>query len=235
MAGPAFGAMQQRRNQILPPKHKGGYGYMTSQSPQSRRRLQREPDFTGNRLIRFRDVFWRHGFPGCLLGLICLGVPGLMPVLLDALRAGLSDPFRYAALGVLILVGVNLYGRLRGRRWSTALFGWAVYLGALSLWEEWVFRVALPTLLQDVGTGLGLAALISSILFGAVHYFTLRWRWQWCVGAALGGWALSRQMHIHDDLLLITAFHWIATYINTPFPPGYTRKDGGSVASETAD
>jgi hypothetical protein len=60
----------------------------------------------------------------------------------------------------------------------------------------------------------------SNALFGFMHYFTLRWKWYWCVGAFLGGMALSRHLAQHQDLALIVAFHWIATFLNTPRPPG---------------
>ena len=140
---------------------------------------------------------------------------------MDGVRAGLADPGRYLLWGIAIFAGLNLYAWYIDRRWDTAKLGWIIYLGALSFWEEWLFRVALPKILTSLGAATLFAVILSAALFGALHYFTLRWQWPWCVGAFLGGLALSRQMSIHDDLLLITAFHWIATYINTPRPPGH--------------
>ncbi|MDZ7685961.1 MAG: hypothetical protein U5O39_13900 [Gammaproteobacteria bacterium] len=71
---------------------------------------------------------------------------------------------------------------------------------------------------------LSIAVIASNILFGAVHYFTLRWKWQWCLGACLGGIVLSRQMNEHFDLALLIGIHWVATYANTPRLPGRRRR-----------
>lgn len=193
---------------------------MGSVPPSRSRRLQREPDFTGDRLTSFRDVFLRHGLPGLLLALLLLGVPQLQYSLVQSLEKGLASPGLYAFSGVLIVFALSGYSLATDRTWRASKLGWVAYLGALSFWEEWVFRLALPQVLELSGMPGALAVILSAILFGGAHYFTLRWRWQWCVGAALGGLFLSRQMDMHGDLLLITAFHWIATLLNTPQPPG---------------
>jgi hypothetical protein len=188
----------------------------------SNQRLQRARDFTGDRLTTFREVFLRHGLPGVLLALICLGVPGLLGVLTDGLAKGLASPQVYVISLVLLFLALNAHAWLIDRRWDLPKLGWIVYLGALSFWEEWVFRLAVPTLLEGYGASVWAAATLSAVVFGAAHYFTLRWKWQWCVAAFVGSLALSRQMELHDDLLLITAIHWVATYLNTPRPPGHS-------------
>lgn len=165
-------------------------------------------------------MFLRHGLPGLALALICLSVPSLQAAFADGLAKALAAPGRYLIGALVIFAGLNAYAWFIDRQWSLAKLGWIVYLGALSFWEEWVFRVALPELLEGWGASAALAVLLSAALFGGAHYFTLRWRWMWCIGAFLGGLALSRQMQVHNDLLLISAFHWIATYLNTPRPPG---------------
>lgn len=184
------------------------------------RRLQRDKDFTGARLTSFREVILRHGLPGVLLAIICFSVPSLGSAFVSSLANGLANPAFYAGAALLIFIGLNAYAWVIDKAWSLSKTVWIIYLGALSFWEEWVFRLALPQLFEDLGTSMIVAAIISASLFGAAHYFTLRWKWQWCVGAALGGFMLSRQMELHQDLLLITAMHWIATYLNTPRPPG---------------
>lgn len=188
--------------------------------PASSRRLQREPDFTGERLTRFSEVFVRHGLPGLILALLCLSVPELQTSLAQSLRKGAESAGLYIVSGVVIVTGLSVYSWLADRSWSLSRLGWVIYLGALSFWEEWVFRLAIPTILEGFGASYWLAATLNALVFGAVHYFTLRWRVQWCVGAFLGGLLLSRQMQVHDDLLLVAAFHWIATLVNTPRPPG---------------
>lgn len=199
---------------------------MSNATGSSNQRLQRASDFTGDRLTRFREVFFRHGLPGLILALVCLSIPGLQIVLADGLDKGMGNPQLYATLLVLMLVALNGHAWFIDRRWDASKLGWIIYLGALSFWEEWVFRLAVPTLLEGFGASVWVAATLSALAFGAAHYFTLRWKWQWCVAAFVGSLALSRQMELHDDLLLITAIHWIATYLNTPRPPA------GSVSNQ---
>lgn len=152
--------------------------------------------------------------------MICVGLPGLQIVFADSLEKGLASPTRYALSFAVIVCLLNAYAWLIDRQWSLPKLGWIIYLGALSFWEEWVFRLAIPQALEGHGASVWLAAILSALVFGGAHYFTLRWRWQWCVGAFIGSLALSRQMDLHNDLFLIAAFHWIATYLNTPRPPG---------------
>ena len=155
-----------------------------------------------------------------MLALICFAVPSLSVAFADSMSKGLASPALYAGSAGLIFIGLNVYAWLIDKAWTLSKMVWIVYLGGLSFWEEWVFRLALPQLFEGSGASIWSAALISAALFGAAHYFTLRWKWHWCVGAAFGGLLLSRQMELHNDLLLITAFHWVATYLNTPRPPG---------------
>jgi len=186
----------------------------------SHRRLQREKDFTGNPISSFREVFVRHGLPGLILALAVLAAPGFYEMFVDSLESGRAAPAHTAFISILIFLGLSVYAWRIDRRLSLSKLGWVAYLGLLSFWEEWVFRIAIPQTLEGFGVTVWMAAFVSAVLFGSVHYFTLRWKWQWCVGAFVGGLALSRQMELHDSLLLITAFHWVATTLNTPRPPG---------------
>ncbi|MEM1432595.1 MAG: CPBP family intramembrane glutamic endopeptidase [Pseudomonadota bacterium] len=192
----------------------------------SQRRLQRPPDFTGDRLRRFGQVFRRHGLPGAVLGALLLLVPELRATLADALAAFLAAPGRYAVLGLMIFGVLSAWAWVIDRRIDRQAVGWILYLLALSTWEEWVFRLAIPELGQALGVPLRVSVVFSNLLFGVVHYFTLRWKWQWCVGAFLGGMVLSRQLGTHDDLAFIIALHWVATFINTPRLPGRLRSQG---------
>ena len=189
----------------------------------SQRRLQREPDFTGDKLASFREVALRHGIPGALLGLAFFALPQTRG-LLDLGSPSSGSLLQWITAACLIFVALNLYAWFIDRSWRLEKAGWVLYLGAVSAWEEWVFRLALPYLANDLGMRLMHAAIISNAIFAAAHYFTLRWKWPWCVGAFLGGLALSREFADHQNLVLIIYIHWIATFLNTPRLPGTSRR-----------
>ena len=183
-------------------------------------RLQRAPDFTGARLNSFASVVLRHGLPGLLLGLALLSVPALRDGLWLGLEAAAAKPLSYAAALAAVLVGASVYAGFSERSWQPRQLVWILYLGALSAWEEWVFRLALPQSFEMLGMGGWSAILLANAFFGALHYFSLRWKWTWCFAAFLGGLALSRHYAHEADFLALVAFHWIGTFINTPKAPG---------------
>ncbi|HSG89798.1 MAG TPA: CPBP family glutamic-type intramembrane protease [Pseudomonadales bacterium] len=185
----------------------------------SQRRLQRLPDFTGGRLCHFRQVFLRHGLPGLVLVPLLLLHEGPRWVGARVLQPVLDAPLRYAIGAVAILVVLCAVALVRDRRLDGAQLGWTLYLGALSAWEEFVFRVGLPIMLMLAGMD-GVAAVIgANVLFGVMHWFTLRWRAAWCLVACLGGLALARLLDQRGDLALVIAAHWVGTFLNTPRPP----------------
>ncbi len=190
----------------------------------SQRRLQRPPDFTGDRLRTFRAVALRHGLPGAVLGALCLAHPDIRTLLSPALAGFMADPTRYLMIGGLLMAALIAYAWFIDRRLNAAAVGWILYLLLISVWEEWVFRLALPYFAAENGMELRTAVIASNVLFGAMHYFTLRWKWQWCVAAALGGMALSRNFAIHYDLVLVIGVHWVATFVNTPRLPGRSNR-----------
>lgn len=185
-----------------------------------KRRLQRDKDFTGDRLSSFREVFLRHGLPGLALALCFLAVPDFQTVFADSLERASAHLAQYGMAFFVILLVLSAYTWGIDRRWSVSQLGWILYLGLLSVWEEWVFRLAVPHMLVDVGASAWGAAILSALAFGGMHYFTLRWKWHWCLGAGFGGLYFSHQMDLHGDLLWVAAIHWVATSINTPRPPG---------------
>ncbi len=186
----------------------------------SQRRLQRAPDFTGERLNTFMQVGLRHGLPGAILGFVCLCIPEMRLLLADGLTDFLAAPARYLLIGCAVFGALIGYAWLIDRRVDAAAVGWMLYLLAVSIWEEWVFRLAIPYFGQAQGVSLMTMVLLSNALFGLAHFFTLRWKWYWCLGAFIGGLALSRNFGQHFDLALVIGIHWIATYVNTPRLPG---------------
>lgn len=186
----------------------------------SQRRLQRPADFTGSRLATFRAVALRHGVPGALLGMLCLLHPDIRALLSPPLTNLLAAPVLYAAIGAAIFTALAAYAGFIDRRLDVQAAGWILYLLFISISEEWLFRVAIPYYAQAHGASLGTAVIASNAIFGLMHYFTLRWKWPWCVGAFVGGLALSRQFEVHHDLAMIIGIHWIATFLNTPRLPG---------------
>ena len=159
-----------------------------------------------------------------LLGALCLLHPDMRLLLLDALSGFLTNPNRYLSIGAVLLLGLVAYAWTIDRRFDAHALGWILYLLLVSVWEEWVFRLALPYFAIGHGANFWLAVIAANVLFGAVHYFTLRWRWQWCLATALGGLAFSRQIHLHFDLALVIGIHWVATFLNTPRLPGRRKR-----------
>jgi len=196
-------------------------------SEPSQRRLQRSPDFTGPLLSKFSDVVLRHGLPGLLLALICLAHPASRELLVASTTTAIENWDLYLPVALLTLIALCSYAlsqdRKQDRKLDAMKLTWIVYLLGISIWEEWVFRLAIPQILVEQELTFRASVVISNLLFGAMHYFTLRWKWQWCVLAFLGGMGLSRNFHAFEDFMLIVAIHWIATFINTPRYPGQLR------------
>ena len=190
----------------------------------SKHRLQRSPDFTGGYLTRFRQVWLRHGLPGALLGLLCLAHPEMRLMLVASLEGFLTNPVRYVSVALFILAALIAYIGVIDRAIDARAVAWILYALAISVWEEWVFRLVVPYFAQAQGFNLFAAIVLANLAFGVLHYFTLRWKWQWCLGAFVGGMLFSRMLHTHADLALVIGVHWISTFLNTPRPPGGARR-----------
>lgn len=187
------------------------------------RRLQRPRDFTGDQIQSFSAVFLRHGLPCALLGLLFLTDATIWPLLKSATTAARENSTLYSISTGLIFLCLLAHAALGKYPLVLRRIGWIAYLGCLSLWEEWVFRIGIPHYLGALGIGVLLPILISNTLFGILHYFTLRWRWQWCLMAAIGGLFFSHHFANHQNLLIIAGIHWVMTYLNTPRPPNGDR------------
>lgn len=145
-------------------------------------------------------------------------------MLVASLEGLLADPVKYLTSALFILGALISYIFAIDRGIDMRAIGWILYTLAVSIWEEWVFRLAVPYFAQAQGFNLFAAILLTNLAFGSLHYFTLRWKWQWCIGAFVGGMLFSRMLHTHSDLALVIAAHWISTFLNTPRPPGGSRR-----------
>ena len=181
-------------------------------------RLQRPAKSRSSAVLQFRQVLSRHLVTMSLVAVVM----GLWLARVDDWQGLLSPliahPVHYLAMCAAIVAGIAIYQRLRGIPWSATQMGWVGYLFLISVVEEWAFRVFLPLcLLDDLGARVSIVT--SSVLFGGLHYFTLRWRLTACVMTMLGGLGFSRLLDVSGDLALVILVHWIVTFLNTPRPP----------------
>lgn len=145
-------------------------------------------------------------------------------MLVASLEGLLADPVKYLTGALLILAALLSYLCVIDRVLDLRAVPWILYTLAVSTWEEWVFRLVVPYFAHAQGLDLFAAIVLSNLAFGVLHYFTLRWKWQWCVGAFVGGMLFSRMLHTHSDLALVIAAHWVSTFLNTPRSPGMHRR-----------
>ena len=181
-------------------------------------RLQRPAKARSGAVLHFRQVLARHLVTMSVVAV----VSGLWVAGVDHWKRLLSPliahPVHYLAMCVAIVAGIAVYQRVRSIPWSAAQVGWVGYLFLISVVEEWAFRVFLPLyLINDLGARA--SVLLSSVIFGALHYFTLRWRLTACLLTTLGGLGFSRMLDVSGDLALVILVHWTVTFLNTPRPP----------------
>ena len=181
-------------------------------------RLQRPARARSAAVLHFRQVLSRHLLTMSVIAVVTgLGVAQVhdWKRLLSPL---ITHPVHYLAMWVATVAGIAIYQRVRGIPCSAAQVGWVGYLFLISVVEEWAFRVFLPLYLMD-DLGARASIVVSSVIFGALHYFTLRWRMMPCLLTALGGLGFSRMLEVSGDLALVILVHWIVTFLNTPRPP----------------
>ena len=181
-------------------------------------RLQRPAKARSRAVLHFCQVLARHlvtmSVVAVVTGLWVAGVDDWKRLLSPLI----AHPVHYLAICVAIVAGIAVYQRVRSIPWSAAQVGWVGYLFLISVVEEWAFRVFLPLYLMD-DLGARASIVVSSVLFGALHYFTLRWRLTACLVTMLGGIGFSRLLEVSGDLTLVIIVHWIVTFLNTPRPP----------------
>lgn len=159
-----------------------------------------------------------------MIGALCLSHPDLRALLAEALSRPGANPLHYFSAALVIFASLTAYVWFLDKKLDVRQVGWIFYLLLLSIWEEWLFRLAIPYFAKAQAVDLGVAVITSNLLFGLMHYFTLRWKWTWCLAAFLGGLGLSQHMASNFDLAAIIGIHWIATSLNTPRLPGQPRK-----------
>jgi len=181
-------------------------------------RLQRPARARSSAVLHFRQVLSRHLITMSVIAVVM----GLGAATVDDWKQLLSPliahPAFYFAMCIVIVLGIAIYQRVKGIPWSATQMGWVGYLFLISVVEECAFRVFLPLYLTD-DLGARASVLLSSIIFGALHYFTLRWRLTACLLTSLGGLGFSRLLDVSGDLALVILVHWIVTFLNTPRPP----------------
>ena len=181
-------------------------------------RLQRPAKSRSNAVLHFRQVISRHLLTMSVIAVVTgLGVAHVDDWI-ELLSPLIAHPVHYLAICVAIVAGIAIYQRVRCIPWSAAQVAWVGYLFVISVVEEWAFRVFLPLYLMD-DLGERASVVVSSAIFGALHYFTLRWRMMPCLLTALGGLGFSRMLEVSGDLALVILVHWIVTFLNTPRPP----------------
>ena len=181
-------------------------------------RLQRPAARAAQAIFQTRQVIQRH-----LLTMSVVTVAaGALLGSTEALRAWLAPLTMHwldYSLATLIIFGLMIaFLRFRRIPMSQMQWGWLAYLLLISTVEELAFRVFLPLYL-DQFFDLRTSVIISSVIFGALHYWTLRWRLGACVFTVFGGLGFSRLLHTTDDLALVVLVHWLVTFLNTPRPP----------------
>ena len=187
-------------------------------TPFSGGRLQRPAKARSSAVLHFRQVISRHLLTMSVIAVVTgLGVAHVDDWI-GLLSPLIAHPVHYLAMCVAIVAGIAIYQRVRGIPWSAAQVGWVGYLFLISVVEEWAFRVFLPLYLVD-DIGARASILLSSVIFGALHYFTLRWRLMACLLTTLGGLGFGRLLDESGDLALVILVHWIVTFLNTPRPP----------------
>ena len=187
-------------------------------------RLQRDYAGSDSPVSTFLQGLYRHGLTMGVFAFVTAWLLSTPAVFWDAVATFSATPVKYA-LALLAALGF-FYAVLkrRGLTLDPAQGLWVAYLLYISIVEELAFRLFLPRVLEPT-SGFIAAIVLSNLLFAGLHYFTLRWKWQNCLFAFLGGVGLSRLLDNSGDLALVVLVHFVATFLNTPSPPGATTKE----------
>ena len=186
-------------------------------------RLQRPAAVDGAHISTFRQVVYRHGLAMGTMALFLALLPSAYDLVARTTTRFMDNPAAYLLAGALLLSFFVVYQKRKGYRTSPRNSLWLVYLLYISVVEELAFRLFLPIVLADA-VHFYAAAFISNVIFAAVHYVTLRWRWQNCVFAFVGGMGFAHMLANYQDLTAVILVHWFFTFLNTPSPPAGDRQ-----------
>ena len=159
------------------------------------------------------------GTMALVLGLL----PGTYEQVASTTTRFMLNPTVYLLAGTLLLAFFVVYQTRKGNRTGPANNLWLIYLLYISVVEELAFRLFLPIVLADA-MHFYAAAFISNVIFAAIHYVTLRWRWRNCVFVFVGGMGFAHMLANHQDLIAVILAHWFFTFLNTPTPPAGDRQ-----------
>ena len=177
----------------------------------------------GAHISTFRQVVYRHGLAMGTTALFLALLPSAYDQVARTTTRFMDNPAAYLLAGALLLTFFVVYQKRKGCRTSLRNSLWLVYLLYISVVEELAFRLLLPILLTDA-IHFYAAAFVSNVIFAAVHYVTLRWRWQNCVFAFVGGMGFAHMLANYQDLTTVILAHWFFTFLNTPAPPAGDRQ-----------
>jgi membrane protease YdiL (CAAX protease family) len=172
----------------------------------------------GVKITSFKQVMLRHGLLMLILALLCIFLPNASSDFAWSMKRFFSYPHYYALAFFALFVFLLAYSQLSDKVVNRKQLMWIGYLLFISIVEEWIFRLVFPGFLKEYLTPIH-AVVISNLMFASIHYFTLRWRLVWVIFAFFGAMGLSRAMS-YGDLMALIWIHWLATFLNTPFPPG---------------
>jgi membrane protease YdiL (CAAX protease family) len=184
---------------------------------ESQGRLQRHGE-DGVKITSFKQVMMRHGLLMLLLAALCILLPNAPSDFTWSTKRFFAHPQYYALAFLTLIVFLLVYSQLSDKVVNRKQLMWISYLLFISIVEEWVFRLVFPGFLKGYLEPIH-AVVISNLIFASIHYFTLRWRMIWVIFAFFGSMGLSRAM-TYGDLMVLIWIHWLATFLNTPFPPG---------------
>lgn len=181
-------------------------------------RLQRKMSIDGVYIDTFRQIIMRHGLIMGAVSLLCFLLPGAIDAVIVGLAPFMSQPSSYVAVMPTMLLFFVVFLVFKGHKVDVTQSAWLGYLWVISVVEELSFRLILPTLLLS-SIGLIPAVVLSNLIFASIHFFTLRWKFINCLGAFMGGLALSRLLNNSEDIALVILVHWFFTFLNTPTSP----------------